>query len=167
MHWIEVNAVLSIQVTSETFYDFLDYSWEHIYALVHHNSCLNVSIQTNKSTIPRGIQITPTSMFRQGLSTIMYSHGVRLSPLDTAATVWPIVPTPDDRWWLWSNQWNANWQGKPCPSATLSTTNPTWPDPDSNPGCRGGKPATNRLSYGTAHQLYKTTGTANKVRRHY
>jgi hypothetical protein len=24
------------------------------------------------------------------------------------------------------------------------------PDPGANPGCRGGKPATNRLSYGTA-----------------
>jgi hypothetical protein len=35
-------------------------------------------------------------------------------------------------------------------SATLSTTNPTWPDPGSNPGRRGGKPATNRLSYGAA-----------------
>jgi hypothetical protein len=32
----------------------------------------------------------------------------------------------------------------------LSTTNPTWPDPASNPGCRRGTPATNRLSYGTA-----------------
>jgi hypothetical protein len=67
---------------------------------------------------------------------------------------WPIVPAPDDRWgWLWSNWWNEDWQGKPkysektCPSATLSTTNPTWPDPGSNPGRLGGKPATNRLSY--------------------
>jgi hypothetical protein len=34
---------------------------------------------------------------------------------------------------------------KTCPTATLSTTNPTLPDP----GCHGGKPATNRLSYGT------------------
>jgi hypothetical protein len=34
--------------------------------------------------------------------------------------------------------------------ATLSTTNPTWPDPGSNPGRRGGKPATNHLSYGAA-----------------
>jgi hypothetical protein len=25
-----------------------------------------------------------------------FSHGVRLSPLGTAATIWPIVPTPDD-----------------------------------------------------------------------
>jgi hypothetical protein len=69
---------------------------------------------------------------------------------------WPIVPAPDDRWWLWSSWWNENWQVKPkytektCPSATLSTTSPTWPDLGSNPGRRGGNPATNRLSYGTA-----------------
>jgi hypothetical protein len=36
-----------------------------------------------------------------------------------------------------------------CPSAALSTTNPTC-CPDANPGRRGGKLATNRLSYGTA-----------------
>jgi hypothetical protein len=66
--------------------------------------------------------------------------------------------------WLWG--WriirrNKDWQGKPkysektCPSATLSTTNPTWPDPGFNAGRRGGKPATNRLSYDAAkvHQL--------------
>jgi hypothetical protein len=29
--------------------------------------------------------------------------------------------------------------------------NPTWPDPGLNPGRRGGKPATNSLSYGAAH----------------
>jgi hypothetical protein len=39
--------------------------------------------------------------------------------------------------------------GKTCPSATLSTSNPTWTDPGSNPGLRGEKPATNRLSRGT------------------
>jgi hypothetical protein len=51
---------------------------------------------------------------------------------------WPIVPAPDDRWWwLWSNWWNEDWQGKPkysektCPNATLSTKNPNWPDPSS------------------------------------
>jgi hypothetical protein len=61
--------------------------------------------------------------------------------------------------WLWGwriIRWNEDWQGKPkysekpFPSATLSTTNPTWPDPGSNPGRRGGKPATNRLSHGAA-----------------
>jgi hypothetical protein len=39
---------------------------------------------------------------------------------------------------------------KTCPSATLSTTNPTRTDPGSNPGRRRGKSATNRLSYGAA-----------------
>jgi hypothetical protein len=37
-----------------------------------------------------------------------------------------------------------------CPSATLSTTNPIWPEPGWDRGRRGGKPATNNLSYGTA-----------------
>jgi hypothetical protein len=70
---------------------------------------------------------------------------------------WPIVPAPDDRWWwLWWNWWNEDWQGKPkysektWPSTSLSTTNPTWPDPGLNPGRRCGKPATNRLGYGAA-----------------
>jgi hypothetical protein len=31
-----------------------------------------------------------------------------------------------------------------------SSQNPTWPDPGLNPGRRGGKPATNHLSYGVA-----------------
>jgi hypothetical protein len=40
--------------------------------------------------------------------------------------------------------------GENLPQATLSTTNPTWLEPGLNPGRRGGKPATNRLSYGAA-----------------
>jgi hypothetical protein len=54
------------------------------------------------------------------------------------------------------HQWNKIDRGKPitrrkpCPSATLSTTNPTWTDPGSNPGFHSGRPATNRLSHGTA-----------------
>jgi hypothetical protein len=39
---------------------------------------------------------------------------------------------------------------KTFPNAALSTSNRTSPDPGSNPGRRGGKPATNRLNYGTA-----------------
>jgi hypothetical protein len=39
---------------------------------------------------------------------------------------------------------------KPFPSVAFSTSNPTWPDRGLLPGRRGGKPATNRLSYGTA-----------------
>jgi hypothetical protein len=45
---------------------------------------------------------------------------------------------------------NRSIRGKTCPSATLSTTNFTWTVPGSNPGLRGEKPATNRLSHGTA-----------------
>jgi hypothetical protein len=46
-------------------------------------------------------------------------------------------------WWRWRERWS-------LPSATLSTSNHTWTDPGSNPGFRGGRPATNRLSHGTA-----------------
>jgi hypothetical protein len=76
---------------------------------------------------------------------------VRLSPIRSSATVWPIVRAPDDRWWVWSSRWNGNWQEKTCPTATLSTTNLPWPDLDSNPDRRGGKLATNLLSYGPAY----------------
>jgi hypothetical protein len=44
------------------------------------------------------------------------------------------------------------------PSATLSTTNPIWIDPGSNPDVRGGRPATNRLSHGTATTHFNETG---------
>jgi hypothetical protein len=54
------------------------------------------------------------------------------------------------------HQWNEIDREKPptrrktCPNATLSTTNPTWTDPESNPGLRSERPATNCLSHGTA-----------------
>jgi hypothetical protein len=48
---------------------------------------------------------------------------------------------------------NRSTRKKTYPSATLSTTNPTWLDPGLNPGRRGGKPATNRFSYGAALSL--------------
>jgi hypothetical protein len=38
--------------------------------------------------------------------------------------------------------------GKTCPSATLSTTNPTWTEPGSKLGLRVETPLTNRLSHG-------------------
>jgi hypothetical protein len=49
------------------------------------------------------------------------------------------------------------WQGKPeyseetCPSATLSTTKSHMTIRSRTPDRSGGKPATNRLSYGAAH----------------
>jgi hypothetical protein len=89
--------------------------------------------------------------------------GVQLGPFGTAAINRLITPAPggydDGRNW-----WNY-WQGKPkyfgektCPSASLSTTNPTC-CPDTNPGSRDGKPAINRLSYGTAF-MYVITGAS-------
>jgi hypothetical protein len=48
------------------------------------------------------------------------------------------------------------WQGKPkyceetCPSAALSTTDPTRLDSGSNPGLHGGKPMIGPMTYGTA-----------------
>jgi hypothetical protein len=39
---------------------------------------------------------------------------------------------------------------KACPSATLSTTNPTCTDQGANAVFRGKRPATNRLSHSTA-----------------
>jgi hypothetical protein len=57
------------------------------------------------------------------------------------------------------HRWNEIDRGKPttrrktCPSAILSTTNPTWTDPGSNQGLRSGRPATNRLSHGTANSV--------------
>jgi hypothetical protein len=64
-------------------------------------------------------------------------------------------------WWMWISRSNDNWQRKPkysektYHSATLSTTNPTWPFLGSNTNHRCGKPATNRLtvSYDTAFWL--------------
>jgi hypothetical protein len=47
-------------------------------------------------------------------------------------------------------------QGKPkysektCPVPLCPPQNPTWIDPGANPGLRGERPATNRLSHGTA-----------------
>jgi hypothetical protein len=49
---------------------------------------------------------------------------------------------------------NRRTRRKTCPSATLSTTNLTWIDPDSNPGLRGERSATNDLSHGTAVHPY-------------
>jgi hypothetical protein len=44
------------------------------------------------------------------------------------------------------HRWNEIDRGKP----KYSGKNPTWTDPGSNPGLRGERPATNRLSHSTA-----------------
>jgi hypothetical protein len=47
---------------------------------------------------------------------------------------------------------NISTRRKTCPSATLSTTNPKFTNPGSNPGLRGGRQATNRLSVRFQHK---------------
>jgi hypothetical protein len=47
--------------------------------------------------------------------------------------------------------------GKTYPSATLSTTNPTWNDPELNPVLRFEWLAANRLNHGTAICRLNTT----------
>jgi hypothetical protein len=49
-----------------------------------------------------------------------------------------------------------------CPSATLSTTNPARITLGANTGLRGKRPATNRLSHGTAKISNFTTGGYHK-----
>jgi hypothetical protein len=56
-----------------------------------------------------------------------------------------------EQWWNYIFAGEIEVLGENLPSATLSTTNPTWIDPGANPGLRGERPATNRLSHGTAY----------------
>jgi hypothetical protein len=74
--------------------------------------------------------------------------GVQFGPLGTVATNWPIVPTPGD--------YNDGEIGgtivgrRSLPQCHFIHHKPHMLCPDANPGRRGGKPATNRLSYVTA-----------------
>jgi hypothetical protein len=96
-----------------------------------------------------------------GLSFLVSWGGVKLSPPGTSATNWPIVPAPGD---IGDDECGPvggigigkgkNYSEKTCPSATLSTTNPTWLDLGSNPGRRAENPVANRLNYGTAICAY-------------
>jgi hypothetical protein len=103
----------------------------------------------------RGNVFTGSYLAMEVFFNSLVGGGVQLGPLATAATDWSIVACPGWLWW-WRIWWNEDWQGKPKysektrPSVTMSTTKPTWPYPGSNAGRRGGKPATNRLSYGAA-----------------
>jgi hypothetical protein len=85
--------------------------------------------------------------------------GVQLDPLDTAATNMPIVPAQvlmmmEKLVELLAGE-TAVLGENLSPSAALSITNPTC-CPEANLVRRGGKPVTNRLSYGTAYTLHVT-----------
>jgi hypothetical protein len=74
----------------------------------------------------------------------------------------PFVHPPDDIWVNMEQLWNDIDRGnrrtrrKACPSAALSTANHTWSDMCASPDLHSEKPATNSLSYGTAHFPYHT-----------
>jgi hypothetical protein len=80
--------------------------------------------------------------------------GVQLGPLGTAANNGPIVPAPSDygEFGGMIGRGNRSTQRKPTPVPLCPPQTPTC-CPDANPGCRGGKPAINRLSYGMALPL--------------
>jgi hypothetical protein len=41
---------------------------------------------------------------------IMADSFLRRGKTESTAVNWPIVPTLDDRWWMWSSWCNENWQ---------------------------------------------------------
>jgi hypothetical protein len=81
--------------------------------------------------------------------------GVHTGSTRRVGHFWPIVPAPDDCedgefGGMKIGRGNRSTRKKTYPSTVLSTTNPTLSDPGANPGRRGGKPETNRLSYDAA-----------------
>jgi hypothetical protein len=84
--------------------------------------------------------------------------GVQVGPFGTAATSMPIMAAPGDYddgeiGGVMIGKGNRSTRRKPAqvPLYPLQTPHAC---PDANPGRRGGKPATNRLSYGTACGLF-------------
>jgi hypothetical protein len=87
----------------------------------------------------------------------MVGGGVQLGPLGTAATNRPIVPAAGDYdegeiGGMMIGKGNRSTRRKP---ATVPLFQPQTPHAciGAKPGRRGSKPATNRLSYGTANRI--------------
>jgi hypothetical protein len=79
----------------------------------------------------------------------------KLGPLGTSATEWPIVPVPGDYddgefGGMKTGRGNQSTRRKPAPAPLCSPQIPIDQTPGSNPGRRGGKPATKRLRYGAS-----------------
>jgi hypothetical protein len=79
---------------------------------------------------------------------------VQLGPIVTAATNMPILPAPDEyangeigEMMFWQGKHKYSEKIAPVPLCPPQTPHAC---PDAKPARRGGKPATNRLSYGTA-----------------
>jgi hypothetical protein len=87
---------------------------------------------------------------------------VRLSPLGTSVTIWPIVPAPDDDdecgavGGMRTGRGNRSTQRRPAPVPLRTPQIPhdlTWARTRDRPG---GNPGTNRLSYGMANSSTKS-----------
>jgi hypothetical protein len=59
-----------------------------------------------------------------------------------------------EQWVEWKLAGETDVLGENLPQYDFSTTNPIWLDLDWNQGARGGKPATDRLSYDMAQNIY-------------
>jgi hypothetical protein len=86
--------------------------------------------------------------------TNIFGGGVQLGPLGTSAINWPIVPAPVImrmenmvEWWL-AGETEVLGENLPQVRFVDHKCHMTWPG--ANQDRRGGKSATNRLSYGTA-----------------
>jgi hypothetical protein len=115
--------------------------------------CVVLCVGSGLATGWSPVQVVRLTVYR--IKKLKKRRGVQTGPTRYVGHWMAYCTCPGWLWW-WRIWWNEDWQGKPkysektFPSATSSTTNPTWPDPGSNPGRSGEKPATNRLSYGAA-----------------
>jgi hypothetical protein len=85
--------------------------------------------------------------------------GVHLGSLGTAATDWATVSDPGDYddgefGGMKNDRGNRSTWRKPAPAPIFPPQIPLDQTPGLDPGCRGGKPPTNCLSYGAARKRF-------------
>jgi hypothetical protein len=107
---------------------------------------------------------------RHGIYSIWIQWNEHLILLLFMSMEWDYVSELKPTWYMrihehgeqrWNDidRWNRRRRIKPCPRATLSTTNPACNDPGANPVLRGEMPATNHLSQDTNWHLIVTIVT--------
>jgi hypothetical protein len=116
-----------------------------------------LKLSKNVHTSERSVTLIGTKLLKRNCDVNFFKigivgGGVQLGPLSTAATNGLLCQPRVIMMMEIMVEWvpgKPKYSEKTCPSAALSTTNPTC-CPDANPGRRGGKPASKRLNYGTA-----------------
>jgi hypothetical protein len=84
------------------------------------------------------------------LISVGWDYVSELLPLADILFILQMIYEYGERRWNDTDREKRRTLRKTCPSATLSTTNPTFIEQGANSGLRGERPATNRLSHGTA-----------------